>query len=142
MKMKADYDVVLGARNNKQNWMAGQYTGCKTIPLDITSMDSVRDAIVEVRPHIVIHAAATKFVDPRVREAEIDEAFELLLRVVCARGEMQIDRLTVQTDCRVKARMPVAVAVINYLIEPALIWLFGYAVVHWSLLPAGVPMEI
>jgi FlaA1/EpsC-like NDP-sugar epimerase len=63
MKMKADYDVVLGARNNKQNWMAGQYTGCKTIPLDITSMDSVRDAIVEVRPHIVIHAAATKFVD-------------------------------------------------------------------------------
>lgn len=63
MKMKADWDVVLGARNNKQNWMAGQYTGCETIPLDITSIDSFRDAVVEVKPHVVIHAAATKFVD-------------------------------------------------------------------------------
>ena len=63
MAMKADYDVVLAARNNKQNYMAGQYTGCETVPLDITSIDSVRDAVVECRPDILIHAAATKFVD-------------------------------------------------------------------------------
>ena len=55
--------VVLGARDNKRNMEAGQATGCRVIPLDVTGIESVRDAIVSLQPDVVIHAAATKFVD-------------------------------------------------------------------------------
>ena len=57
------YRVVLGARNNKQNMVARDFTGCDVMPLDVTNIESVRDAVAEVKPQIVIHAAATKFVD-------------------------------------------------------------------------------
>ena len=62
-KLLPEWRVILGARNNKQNFLAGQLTGAETVPLDITSMESVRDAVVEFRPEVIIHAAATKFVD-------------------------------------------------------------------------------
>jgi FlaA1/EpsC-like NDP-sugar epimerase len=55
--------VVLGARNNKLNRLAEETTGCRALPLDVSSIESVRDAFAEVRPEVVIHAAATKFVD-------------------------------------------------------------------------------
>lgn len=58
-----DYDVILGSRNNKQNYLASSFSGCKTVPLDVTKIESVRDALNELKPHIIIHAAATKFVD-------------------------------------------------------------------------------
>jgi UDP-N-acetylglucosamine 4,6-dehydratase/5-epimerase len=54
---------VLGARNNKLNALAQEVTGARVFPMDVTSIESVRDVFVETRPHIVIHAAATKFVD-------------------------------------------------------------------------------
>ena len=60
---KDKYNVVLASRDNKQNFEAGKITGCLTMPLDITNIESVRDVINECKPHIVIHAAATKFVD-------------------------------------------------------------------------------
>ena len=58
-----EYNVVLGARNNKQNLIARDMTGCAVMPMDVTNIESVRDVCVEIRPHIIIHAAATKFVD-------------------------------------------------------------------------------
>lgn len=61
--LKDKYDVYLTARNNKQNNTAQQITGCKVLPMDVANLESVRDVFVEVRPEIVIHAAATKFVD-------------------------------------------------------------------------------
>jgi len=36
---------------------------CEIAPLDITSIHSVNDVFDEFRPDIVIHAAATKYVD-------------------------------------------------------------------------------
>jgi UDP-N-acetylglucosamine 4,6-dehydratase/5-epimerase len=63
LALKDDYEVLLGARNNKQNLQAETFTGCRTTPLDVANVESVRDAITQFRPHIVIHAAATKFVD-------------------------------------------------------------------------------
>jgi UDP-N-acetylglucosamine 4,6-dehydratase/5-epimerase len=63
LALREEYEVVLSGRNNKQNLLAQERTGCRTIPLDVASIESVRDAFVEVRPEIVIHAAATKFVD-------------------------------------------------------------------------------
>lgn len=63
MKLKHEYRVILTGRNNKQNLFASKYTGCQVAPMDISNIESVRDAFVEFRPDIVIHAAATKFVD-------------------------------------------------------------------------------
>lgn len=63
LKLKNDYRIVLTGRNNKQNLFASKYTGCEVAPLDISNIESVRDVFVEFKPDIVIHAAATKFVD-------------------------------------------------------------------------------
>lgn len=61
--LKGNYNVVLGARDNKRNISAQAFTGCEVIPMDVTNIESVRDAVVATRPSIIIHAAATKFVD-------------------------------------------------------------------------------
>jgi UDP-N-acetylglucosamine 4,6-dehydratase/5-epimerase len=61
--LRDEYNVVLGARNNKQNLIAREMTRCTVLPMDVTNIESVRDIFLETRPHIIIHAAATKFVD-------------------------------------------------------------------------------
>ena len=62
-KLKADYRVILTGRNNKHNLAAQKFTGCEVAPMDISNIESVRDAFYEFQPQTVIHAAATKFVD-------------------------------------------------------------------------------
>lgn len=62
-RLKNDYNVYLGSRNNKNNAFASKATNCPSLPLDITNIESVRDVIREIKPDIVIHGAATKFVD-------------------------------------------------------------------------------
>ena len=62
-QLKKKYKIFLGARNNKQNFAASKKTGCEVIPLDVTNINSIRDAINFSEPNIIIHAAATKFVD-------------------------------------------------------------------------------
>jgi UDP-N-acetylglucosamine 4,6-dehydratase/5-epimerase len=61
--LRDQYEVVLGGRDNKRNIQAQSFTGCQVIPIDVCNIESVRDAVVSINPHIVIHAAATKFVD-------------------------------------------------------------------------------
>lgn len=61
-------DVVLVGRNNKQNASAASETGCRTLPVDVARIDSVRDAVLETAPRVIIHAAATKFVDLAERQ--------------------------------------------------------------------------
>ncbi len=63
LALKNQYRVILTGRNNKQNLLAKKFTDCEVAPMDIASIESVRDAFQEFKPHIVIHAAATKFVD-------------------------------------------------------------------------------
>lgn len=63
LALKDDNRVILTGRNQKQNYAAEQFTGCQTVPMNIASIESVRDTITEFRPDVVIHAAATKFVD-------------------------------------------------------------------------------
>jgi UDP-N-acetylglucosamine 4,6-dehydratase len=62
-KLKGQYQVLLGARNNGNNMLAEIKTGCTVVPLDITNEKSIRDVLNEFRPDTIIHAAATKFVD-------------------------------------------------------------------------------
>jgi FlaA1/EpsC-like NDP-sugar epimerase len=68
LALRERYRVVLGGRNNKQNMLAREFTGCEVLPMDVASIESVRDAFTEVRPHTVVHAAATKFVDLAERQ--------------------------------------------------------------------------
>jgi len=63
LAMKDSHNVVLSGRNNKINMLAAERTGCLVIPMDVTRIEAVRDAVIEAKPDIVIHAAATKFVD-------------------------------------------------------------------------------
>jgi FlaA1/EpsC-like NDP-sugar epimerase len=63
LALKDRYRVVLGSRNNKLNAAAAQMTGCEVVPLDVSNIASVRDAVIETKPSVIIHAAATKFVD-------------------------------------------------------------------------------
>ena len=62
-KLQSKFKVILGARNNKQNFYAKRVTKCQIVPLDVANIDSVRDAVNLIKPKIIIHAAATKFVD-------------------------------------------------------------------------------
>ncbi len=61
--LRDSFNVVLAARNNKQNQTAAERTGCRVLPMDVSNIESVRDVFTETRPALVIHAAATKFVD-------------------------------------------------------------------------------
>ncbi len=57
------HDVVLAARNNKQNFLSSSYSGCRSIAMDVAHIESVRDIFAQEKPDVVVHAAATKFVD-------------------------------------------------------------------------------
>ncbi len=63
LALKNDYRVILTGRNNKQNFKVKEQTNCEVIPMDVCNIESVRDGISEFKPDIVVHAAATKFVD-------------------------------------------------------------------------------
>lgn len=63
LKLKNNYEVILGSRNNGLNQEAEQYTGCKSIPLDVSNIYSVQDAFNSWEPNIIIHAGATKYVN-------------------------------------------------------------------------------
>ena len=62
-KFKKKYTVILSGRNNKLNYIAKNKTQCEVIPLDVSNINSILDAISYAKPDIIIHAAATKFVD-------------------------------------------------------------------------------
>lgn len=61
-KLKRKYDIILGSRNNKNNFLSEKKTGCKSYPLDVSNINSVRDLVIYHKPSIIIHCAATKFV--------------------------------------------------------------------------------
>ena len=68
MTLKEHYNVVLTGRNNKFNMDAQQFSGCLTLPMDVTNIESIRDVFTEVKPNVVVHAAATKYVDLSERQ--------------------------------------------------------------------------
>jgi|SRR6185312_2899231 len=89
LKLKDRYEVVLTGRNNKQNFQAQKFSGCRIAPLDISNIESVRDAFTEFKPDIVIHAAATKFVD-------LAEKFPMECVDVNVTGSQNVARVAVE----------------------------------------------
>ncbi len=66
--LKDQWEIVIAGRNNKQAFLAEKSTGVKSVPLDVARIESVRDVFHQVKPEVVIHAAATKFVDLSERQ--------------------------------------------------------------------------
>jgi FlaA1/EpsC-like NDP-sugar epimerase len=91
LKLKNEYEIYLGARNNKQNFQAKKLTDCNIVPLDVSNIESVRDAMREIKPHIVIHAAATKFVD-------LSEKFPLETIDVNILGSQNVARVSIENE--------------------------------------------
>ena len=88
-KFKKKYTVFLGSRNQKRNREASILTGCKDIPLDVSNINSIRDAVSFCNPNVIIHAAATKFVD-------ISEEFPFECSDVNILGSSNIARVAIE----------------------------------------------
>lgn len=91
LKLKGENDVFLASRNNKQNLAAKNITGCPIFPMDISNINSVRDVFSEVQPEVVIHAAATKFVD-------LSEKFPMETIDVNVVGSQNICRVSIENN--------------------------------------------
>jgi UDP-glucose 4-epimerase len=63
IKLKDRNEVMLGSRNNGLNQIACEETGCDVAPLDVSNIESVQDICSSFKPDIIIHAAATKYVN-------------------------------------------------------------------------------
>ena len=63
IKLKNKYKILISSRNNKLNRIVSDEVGCDFAPMDVSDIESVRDVVSKFKPEIIIHAAATKFVD-------------------------------------------------------------------------------
>lgn len=63
MSLKDNYNIILSGRNHLRISLAQKETGCRVIPLDVVNIESIRDAFSEIKPDIIIHAAAVKYID-------------------------------------------------------------------------------
>ena len=77
------------SRNQKRNHEAHKLTNCKVIPLDVSNINSIRDALIYCKPEIIVHAAATKFV-------EISEEFPFECSDVNILGSSNIARAAIE----------------------------------------------
>ena len=93
MQLKKQYNVFLASRNQKRNYEATQKTLCESIPLDVSNINSVRDAFVYAKPEIVIHGAATKFVD-------ISEKFPFECSDINILGSSNLARVAIEKNVK------------------------------------------
>jgi len=92
-KLKKNFIVCGGSRNNKNNFLAKNNTETEFIPLDVSNYNSVIDAINYFKPQIIIHAAATKFVD-------LSEKFPLECIEVNVEGSKNVARAAIEKNIK------------------------------------------
>ena len=93
LSLKKKYNVFIGSRNQKRNYDASLKTNCEAIPLDVTNIESLRDAVIYCKPEIIIHAAATKFVD-------ISEKFPFECSDVNILGSTNVARVAIERNLK------------------------------------------
>ena len=93
LRLKDKYRVILAGRNNKQNMAAAKLSGCEVAPLDVAHIESVRDLLAEFKPQVIIHAAATKFVD-------LAEKFPMECVDVNVLGSQNVARVAMQSGVK------------------------------------------
>jgi UDP-glucose 4-epimerase len=91
LKLKGEYKVYLASRNQKNNQAASLITGCESVPLDVSNIESVRDIIAYCKPDIIIHGAATKFVD-------LSEKFPMETIDVNVVGSQNVARVAIEKN--------------------------------------------
>ena len=70
LSLEKKYRITLCSRNIENLRKASSETKCDYYPLNINSIESLIDAFNNIKPDIVIHCAASKFVDLSERFAE------------------------------------------------------------------------
>lgn len=96
--LKGRFRVVLVGRNNERNQQAREATGCESLPMDVSHIESVRDIFTEARPDVVVHAAATKYVD--LSERQPMECID-----VNVRGSQNVARVAAERGVRLVVGM-------------------------------------
>ncbi len=62
-KLKDSYKVIITSRNQKQLKATSELVGVESAPSDVSNFFSIDEIIRKTSPEIIIHAAATKFVN-------------------------------------------------------------------------------
>ena len=60
LKFRDNFKVFLASRNNSENQKKSLITNTEFIPVDVSNISSVRDAIIFEKTDIIIQAASTK----------------------------------------------------------------------------------
>ncbi len=63
LELKKQYQVLITGKSEQENHLAAEFTQCETRVMDVCDLQEVRTVFADFAPDIVIHAAATKFVD-------------------------------------------------------------------------------
>jgi FlaA1/EpsC-like NDP-sugar epimerase len=91
--LKGNHEVFISSRNQKQMMSAAQHLGVEAVPLDVSNYPSTIEIFQRIRPQVVIHAAATKFVG--LAEKFPNEAIDI--NIV---GSQNVARAAMQTGVR------------------------------------------
>lgn len=86
-------NVLLTGRNNKQNQFAKLLTKCDVAPMDVSNINSVRDTVSYFKPDVIIHAAATKFVD-------LSEVYPMECIDVNITGSQNVARVAIENNVK------------------------------------------
>jgi UDP-N-acetylglucosamine 4,6-dehydratase len=89
-QLSSSHEVIISSRNQKQMLSAAHQLGVQAVPLDVSNYASTIEIFQRFKPEIVIHAAATKFVD--LAEKYPNEAIDI--NIV---GSQNVARAAMQT---------------------------------------------
>ena len=92
-RLSGSHEIIISSRNQKQMLSAAHYLGVQAAPLDVSNYASTIEVFQRFKPEIVIHAAATKFVD--LAEKFPNEAIDI--NIV---GSQNVARAAMQTGVK------------------------------------------
>jgi UDP-N-acetylglucosamine 4,6-dehydratase len=92
-RLSSSHEVIISSRNQKQMLSAAHYLGVQAVPLDVSDYKSTIEIFQRLKPDIVVHAAATKFVD--LAEKYPNEAIDI--NIV---GSQNVARAALQTQVK------------------------------------------
>ena len=92
-RIKNTDEVIISSRNHKQMLSASHHLGVEAVPLDVSNYAATIEVFQRLKPDIVVHAAATKFVD--LAEKYPNEAIDI--NIV---GSQNVARAAIQTGVK------------------------------------------
>ena len=93
-KKYKQYQIIIASRNNEKNYLISSKLKCKFIPMDVSNIESVREGLYLFKPEIIIHAAATKYV-------QLSEKYPFETVETNILGSMNIVRVSKEINCKI-----------------------------------------